>query len=346
MYLISILQAPTNIIPTKKEGDKMRFVLRKVTTLLVTLFLISVCAFLAFQIIPGDPAALQLGVDATPESLEALRVELGLDRPMPIRYGEWMRDLFVGDMGQSYAHGVSVRELLGDRLLVTGSLMAFGFLLTVVVALPIGLLTAERTGEAAYRKGGRIWNPPLRGATATISQVVMAVPPLFLGLILTFVFGSMLRVFTPSDFVSFREDAGAYLLYMLFPALAIALPKAAMTIRLIHSAVRDEMGRDYVRTAISRGDTPRGILVRHMLPNIAVPVVTFLTLTLIMMITDTIVVEQIFSITGAGRLLVSAIGARDYPVVQALVVIIAALVMTLHTITDLICRAIDPRITL
>jgi len=244
-------------------------------------------------------------------------------------------------MGRSYAHGLPVQELLGDRLLITGSLMGFGFLLTVLIALPVGLLSAQRGGGA-----GRYGHRPLQAVVTGVTQIVMAMPPLFLGLILTFVFGMSLRLFIPSDFVSFRESVAGFWFYMLFPALAIALPKAAMTIRLIRSAVGDEMERDYVQTAVSRGDTERGILYRHVLPNIAVPVVTFLTLTLIMMITDSIVIEQVFSIPGVGRLLVSAIGVRDYPVVQALVVMIAAFVMVVHTLTDLVCRAIDPRITL
>jgi len=174
----------------------------------------------------------------------------------------------------------------------------------------------------------------------------MAVPPLFLGLVLTFVFGMLFRVFTPSVFVSFRESLGGYLFYMLFPALAIALPKSAMIIRLIHASVRSELQKDYVQTAVSRGNGPGAVLYRHVLPNIAVPVITFSSLMLIMMITDSIVVEQVFSIPGAGRLLISAIGARDYPVVQALVVVIAALVMTIHALVDLLSRAIDRRITL
>jgi len=319
----------------------MRFLVRKLATLLVTLFLVSVLAFLAFQVIPGDPAALLLGVDATPESLAALRGSMGLDRPLPIRYVEWVGAFLFGDMGQSYEHGIPVRELLEDRLIISGSLMGLGFLMTVVIALPVGLLSAPRRGRA-----GRCGHRPLQGAVMVVSQLVMAVPPLFLGLILTFVFGMSLRLFTPSAFVPLHESVSGYLFYMLFPALAIALPKAAMTVRLIRSAVRDEMGREYVQTAVSRGESERGILYRQILPNIAVPTVTFLTLTLIMMITDSIVMEQVFTIPGAGRLLVSAIGARDYPTVQALVVIIAAFVMTLHTVTDLICRRIDPRITL
>jgi len=306
-------------------------------TLIVTLFAVSLLAFLAFSVIPGDPAVLQLGVNATPEALDALRAEMGLDRSVFVRYFEWLGEMMSGEMGQSFAHGVSVRELVGDRLIITGSLMGMGFLMTLGIALPVGVLGAGGTA-------GRCEHRPLQGILTGVTQVMMAVPPLFLGLVLTFVFGVTLRVFTPSAFVSFRESIGGYLFYMLFPALAIALPKAAMVVRVIRSSVRDELRKDYVQTAVSRGNGPRAVLYRHVLPNIAVPVLTFAALTLIMMITDSIVVEQVFSIPGAGRLLVSAIGARDYPVVQALVVVIAAFVMVVHAVTDVVARGIDRRI--
>ena len=312
----------------------MKFVLRKFFTLLITLFIVSILAFFAFQIIPGDPAAARLGLQATPESLEALRREMGLDRPVTERYFDWMYQFLLGDMGQSYIQDMSVRELLGDRLIITGTIMGLSFFLTIGIALPVGLLTGKKQQGAAH------------GITTVVSQVVMAVPPLFLGLILTFVFGAILRVFTPTDFISFRESISGYLLYLFFPALAIALPKSAMTVRLIRASIRDEMGKEYVRTAKSRGNGENALLYRHMLPNIAVPVVTFLILTLTMIVTDSIVVEQVFSVPGAGRLLVSAIGNRDYPVVQALVMLISALIMGLYFLSDVICRMIDPRITI
>ena len=316
----------------------MRYIIRKLVTLLITLFAVSLLAFLAFSVIPGDPAVLQLGVNATPEALDALRTEMGLDRPLAVRYVEWMGQMLFGNMGQSFAHEPSVRELLGDRLVITGTLMGLGFLMSLVIALPVGLLSMGGTGRAGVR--------PLQGVVTVGAQIMMAVPPLFLGLVLTFVFGLTFRLFTPSAFVSFRGSLSGYMSYMLFPALAIALPKSAMIIRLIRSSVRDELQKDYVQTAISRGNGPRAVLYRHVLPNIAVPVMTFSVLTLIMMITDSIVVEQVFSIPGAGRLLVSAIGARDFPVVQALVVVIAAFVMTLHALTDILSRVIDRRIAL
>ena len=312
----------------------MKYIARKFLTLLLTLFIVSILAFFAFQIIPGDPAVVQLGVDATPESLEAFREDMGLNRPAVVRYFDWMGRFLTGDMGQSFIQDMSVRELLGDRLIISGTIMGMSFLLTVLIALPVGLLTGKRQWGLGH------------GLTTVVSQVVMAVPPLFLGLILTFVFGIVFRLFTPGDFVSFRESVWGYFAYLFFPALAIALPKSAMAVRLIRASIGVEMGKEYVRTAMSRGNGENCLLYRHVLPNIAVPVVTFLILTLTMMVTDSIVVEQVFSIPGAGRLLVSAIGNRDYPVVQALVMVVAAVVMGLYFLSDVICRMIDPRITL
>jgi len=308
--------------------------MRKFFTLIVTLFIVSILAFLAFQVIPGDAAVARLGVDATPESIQALRGEMGLDRPLPVRYADWLGRFLFGDMGQSYVHDRSVAELLGNRLIITGSLMGLSFLLTAAVALPVGLFTANR------QRGPTHW------IVTAVSQVVMAVPPLFLGLVLTFLFAVVFRLFAPGAFISYHDTLLGYLGYMLFPALAIALPKSAMTIRLIRSSVRSELGKDYVQTAVSRGRGSSAILYRHILPNIAVPVITFLALTLTMMITDAIVVEQVFSIPGLGRLLISAIENRDYPVVQAVVVIIAAFVMAVYFLSDLLCRAIDRRIVL
>ena len=312
----------------------MKLIMRKLFTLIVTLFIVSILAFLAFQVIPGDAAVAQLGVDATPESLAALRAEMGLDRPLPVRYADWLGQFLFGDMGTSHVHDRSVTELLGDRLIITGSLMGLSFLFTVGIALPIGLFTANR------QRG------PIHWAVTTASQVVMAVPPLFLGLVLTFLFAVVFRLFAPGAFISYHDNLLGYLGYMLFPALAIALPKSAMTIRLIRSSVGSELGKDYVQTAVSRGRGSSAILRQHILPNIAVPVITFLALTLVMTITDAIVVEQVFSIPGLGRLLISAIENRDYPVVQALVVIIAAFVMVVHFLSDLLCRVIDRRIVL
>ena len=311
----------------------MKYFFRKCMTMLITLLMVSILAFVAFQIIPGDPAAVLLGTEATQENVDALREEMGLGRPAPVRYFRWLEQFLFGDMGSSYLSDMSVREVIGDRLSITGALMGLSFLFTVALAVPIGVFSARK-------KSG-----PVSLTVMGISQVGMAVPPLFLGIILTFVFSAVFRIFTPTTFPHYRENTFAFLGFLILPALAIALPKSAMVIRLIRASVFAEMGQDYVRTAYSRGRRSGEVLYLHILPNIAVPVITFLLLTLTMMVTDAIVVERVFSIPGAGRLLIRAIETRDYPVVQSLVVVVAALVVGLNLLTDILCRAVDPRIT-
>jgi ABC-type dipeptide/oligopeptide/nickel transport system permease component len=178
-----------------------------------------------------------------------------------------------------------------------------------------------------------------------VSQVGMAIPPLFLGIILTFFFFFFFNLFTPTVVPNHRYETAAFLGFMILPALSIALPKSAMTIKLIRSSIFAEMENQYVRTAKIRGASPNKVLFEHVLPNIAVPVITFLLLTLTMIVTDAIVVERIFSISGAGRLLIRAIETRDFMVVQALVIIVAALVVSLNLLTDILCRLVDPRIS-
>lgn len=310
----------------------MKYIAKRTLTFLVTLLLVSIGAFLAFSIIPGDAALVQLGTEATPEALAALRAQLGLDLPLFTRYVQWLGQFLFGDMGQSHFFGMSVREMLSDRLVITGTLLTLSAVILTVLALPLGLF-------AGHRRHGK-------GMVTTITeQVFMAMPPLFLGILLTFVFGVVLRLFVPSAVPSPREDFAGFLGHLFFPALAIALPKAAMATRIIRTAVADELQQDYVLTAHSRGNTRYAVLFRHILPNVAVPAITFLLLALTMMITDAIVVEHLFSIHGLGRLLVSAIGNRDYPVVQALVMLIAAMVIALNFLTDILCRTIDPRLT-
>jgi len=308
----------------------MRYFLRKIATLAITLLTVSVLAFVAFQVIPGDPAVFLLGLEATPENVAALRADMGLDRPATVRFLEWLRRFLFGDMGDSYLSGMTVREVIGDRLTITGALLSLSFVFTAAIALPVGIISARK-------KTGAV-NVAITG----ISQFGMAIPPLFMGIILTFVFGMMLNIFSPT-FPLNRE--GMLIGYLVLPALAIALPKSAMAVRVIRASVFDEMGKDYVRTAYSRGRGPGEVLFHHILPNIAVPVITFLLLTFTMMVTDTIVVERVFSIPGAGRLLIRAIETRDYPVVQSLVVIIAGFVVGLNFLTDVLCRLADPRIT-
>lgn len=310
----------------------MGFIGKKIGTLIITLLLISMAAFLAFQIIPGDPAAAMLGMDATPAQLEAMREEMGLNAPLPVRYGAWVAGLLKGDLGISYNYQLPVAELLQDKLPVTIALAGITLALILVLSIPMGLLTA------------RFADSRIGGLLNVGNQAVMAIPSFFLGVLIILVFGLLLKWFTPGQYVSYQDDLSGFLGYLIAPGLAIAIPKSAMVVKFLRNSVLDQKKSDYVRTAKSKGNSEKRILYRHILKNAAIPVITILG----MMIADTmagsIVVEQVFNLPGIGRLLVASIGNRDYPVVQAVIVYIAAIVVSVNCMVDILYRYIDPRI--
>jgi len=300
--------------------------------LLVTMVVVSLLTFLAFDLISGDPAEIMLGTEATPDRLAALRHEMGLDRPLPVRYADWLTGFFTGDLGTSYIYKQPVGELLGPKIAVTLCLSLLSFVLIVLVSIPLGL-------RSAGKAGGR-----LEGVGIAFDQLCMAMPAFFLGILLTFLFSGTLKWFTHGAFPGLGEDLLGSLRYLLFAAVAIAIPRVAMTVRMLRSTVLNEMNKDYVRTAISRGNDRGQVLRRHVLKNALVPVVTFLGQTMAEIVAGSIVVEQVFAIPGLGRMLVASIGNRDYPVVQAIVVILAFWVVLSGTLADLISQTIDPRL--
>ena len=312
----------------------MKYAARKIAMMLLTMVIVSFFAFLAFQIIPGDPSYKILGSDATPEAVAALRARMGLDRPFFVRYGEWVWNALKGDFGTSYSYSMKVSEMLSGKLAVTGLLTGIAFLLMVLVSLPVGILVSE------YR------SPVLDKVSVVINQIIMAVPPFFTGILLTLVFGLILRWFTPGQFIApgvdFWKSAG----YLVFPAVAVALPRIAMTVKMLKSSVATELEKDYVRTSYSRGNDRRATLYRHVLRNAVVPTVTFLAMTIADIVAASVVIEQVFTIPGLGRLLLTSISNRDFPVVQAIVVILALWVVLVNGIADLINQRLDPRMRL
>ncbi len=312
----------------------MKYAAKRVATLLVTMIIVSLLAFLAFDLISGDPAQMMLGTEATEEGLAALRAELGLDRPLPIRYLDWLTGFFRGDLGMSYHYHEPVWTLIAPKVRVTLWLSLLAFLLITVVSIPLGLLTAGR-GE------GR-----LAGLHTAFNQLCMAVPAFFIGILLTWAFGVTLKWFTAGAFPDMTQDFAGSMKYLFFAALALSIPRIAMTARMLRSTVAGEMEKDYVRTAISRGNDRRGVLFRHVLKNALPPVIAFLAQTMAELIASSIVVEQVFGIPGLGRFLVACISNRDYQVVQAIVVILAFWVVLAGTLADLIQQRIDPRLRL
>lgn len=310
----------------------MKYILKRVFTLLVTMLLVSFLTFMAFSLISGDTATIMLGTSATPQRLAALRAELGLDRPLLVRYGQWLLGFFTGDLGVSTSYKQPVWEILAPKIGLTLWLSLTSFLLIAAVSIPLGVFTAGRRR--------------FEGTRTVLNQLGMAVPPFFTGILLSWVFGVGLKWFMPGQFPDAGEDFAGAAVYLLFAAAALSVPRIAMTARMLRSTVREELGKDYVRTAIARGNNRGQVLRRHVLKNALPPVVTFLAQTMAEIVAGSIVVEQVFVLPGLGRMLVSSISSRDYPVVQAIVVILAFWVVLAGAAADLINQRIDPRLRL
>ncbi len=311
----------------------MRYAGRKIMTMIITLFAVSFFVFLSFHLISGDPTTSMLGTQATPERVAALQKELGLDAPFLVQYGRWLKNFVTGDMGISYSYKMPVSTMVADKIPITLTLTVLAFVMILLIAVPLGIYTAKHADSAIDR-----------GITA-INQIIMAIPPFFAGIMITFVFGLILRFFTPGGYVSYKDNVIGFIGYLIFPAVAIALPKAAMAVKLLRGSVIEEAKQDYVRTAYSKGNSTNEVLYRHVLKNALIPLITFLGMALADMIAGSIIIEQVFGIPGLGRILLTSISNRDYPVVMAIIICIAFLVLVVNILVDIIYGLVDPRIT-
>lgn len=310
----------------------MKAVLKRVLTLLLTMILVSFLTFAAFEIVSGDPAEAILGTQATPARMEALREELGLDRPFLVRYFSWLGGFFTGNLGVSYSYRQPVWGLVAPKLEITLLMCLLCFVLVSAVSIPLAVWSYRWVGG------------PMDWLRTGLNQLCMAVPPFFTGILVSWLFGIVLKIFTPGGFPALHAHPWGALRHLFFAAVCIGIPRAAMTVRMMRSTVIEEMQKAYVRTAISRGNDRAGVLRTHVLKNSLVSAITFLGQTMAEMVGGSIVVEQVFGIPGLGRFLVASISNRDYPVVQTIVVILALWVVLAGTLADVLNQAIDPRL--
>lgn len=310
----------------------MKYILKKTGTLIITLLIVSFLTFLAFDVIPGDAARSKLGTEATAEQVEALQEEMGLNDPVPVQYARWLGGLVTGDLGESYSYSMPVWELLRDKLPITAALTVMSFLLILVLSVPLGIFTAQREGTWADR------------ILMVLDQVAMSVPGFFWGILITLLFGLILKWFTPGAYVPVSESFGGFLGYLIAPSVAIALPRCAMGVRMLRSSVLAQMEKDYVRTAYARGNGRRRVMYRHVLKNALLPVLTFWGMTIADIVANSIIIEQVFTIPGMGSLLITSISNRDYPVALGIIVLIAFFVIVVNFIVDILYGRIDPRI--
>jgi len=310
----------------------LAFALRRLVSLVVTLAVASALIFAVLEVLPGDVAEVILGVNATPERVAALRMELGLDRPALVRYGEWIAGLLQGDLGLSYVRPRPVADILADRLWVNLPLALFALLLTVLAAVPLGTFAAGRRGRAAdYGVMGLL-------------QVGMAVPNFWIGLLLVEVFAIALHWLPSISFPGWDAGFWRALGALILPAVALAIPQAAVLARVMRAALLDVLGEDFIRTARAKGLSRRAVLLRHAFRNALVPVVTIIGLQFAFLVSGTVIIEAVFSLPGVGRLVFQAVADRDLAVVRGVVLLLVASVVVVSALVDLAYAVIDPRI--
>ena len=310
----------------------MKYFMRKIFGFLITLVIISVLIFFAFELIPGDPAIQRLGTEATEISIQNLREEMGLNRPAPVRYASWVIGLFTGDLGESFSFQIPVQDMLLDKLPITITITLLSFFMILILSIPISMLCAR------YRSS------LLDTIILSLNQITMSVPAFFVGMLFTFLFGILLRWFVPGGYVSYQVNVWEFLSYLILPSFAIALPRAAMTSKILRNSLIEELNKDYVRTSLSRGSTLTRVLVFHALKNGFLPIITFLGLTLADIVTNSIIIERVFGIPGLGSVFLSSIANRDYPVVKAIIFFLGVFILLLNLSADLLYAKLDKRI--
>ena len=307
------------------------YLARRLGALIATLFAASLVVFVVLEILPGDPALLMLGTEASEDTLAALRRQMGLDRPAVERYVLWIGGLVSGDLGTSHTYGVPVAKLITDRLVVTAPLAGLAVVLSTLVAIPLGLLAA-----AWHNRAGDY-------GVMAFSQIGMAIPNFFFGIMLILVFAVGLGWFDAGGFPGWQDGWVGGLRALLLPAIALALPEAAILARVARSAVLETMREDYVRTARAKGLTRPSVLWRHVLRNAMIPIATIVGLQFAFLLAGAIVIENVFTLPGLGRLILQAIHQRDLIVIKDVVVLLAAMVVAVNFVVDVLYAAIDPR---
>ena len=310
----------------------VRFLAGRALALVITLLAATLVVFLVLNVVPGDPAAYMMGLGGDPAALAELRRELGLDLPVWQRYFAWAGGLAMGDFGVSYTYRVPVGDLILERMRVTLPLTLMAMALSTALAIPLALFAAGRRGRAAD------------AAVSGLAQVGLAIPNFWLAILLVFVFSTTLKLFSAGGFPGWEAGVWPALKALVLPAVALALPQAAVLTRVARGALIETMGEDYIRTARAKGLSERRALRDHALRNAMIPVITTIGLQVGVLMAGAILTETIFSWPGIGKWMVDSVFRRDYPVIQGGLLIIAGIIMLVNLGVDLLYGLINPRI--
>ncbi|MCI5095088.1 MAG: ABC transporter permease [Rhodobacteraceae bacterium] len=310
----------------------LRYTLKRFLSLLISLAIASLVIFAVVEVAPGDPASFMLGINAQPDTIAALRSELGLDVSRPERYLNWVGGLLQGDFGTSYTYRTPVSDMIADRLWVSLPLALYALTLSTLIALPAGIYAAARRGRAG--------DVVTMGAT----QLGVAVPNFWFAMILVLIFAINLRWFAAGGFVGWDQGLIAGLHSLTLPAIALALPQASILARVMRSSLLDILGEDFMRTARAKGLTRRQALWRHGVRNALIPVLTIIGLQFSFLLAGSIIIEQVFYLPGLGRLVFQAISSRDLIVVESVVMLLVFAVIVVNFAVDLAYALVDPRL--
>ncbi len=308
------------------------YLAQRFIALALTLLVATVVVFVVLNIVPGDPASYMMGLNADPDALAQLRSELGLDQPAWQRYVAWLGNLVQGDLGTSYTYRVPVTELIGERLSVSLPLTMMATALSLVIALPLGIFAASRRGRLADT------------AVVSATQLGIAIPNFWFAILLVFFFATTLHWFSAGGFPGWDEGAGPALQALILPAIALALPQAAILTRVTRSSLIETLSEDFVRTARAKGLSEGQALRRHALRNALIPVLTILGLQFTFLLAGGIIVENVFYLPGLGRLVLQAITQRDLIVVQGVVIVLVAAAVAVTFLVEIAYMIADPRV--
>jgi ABC-type dipeptide/oligopeptide/nickel transport system permease component len=308
------------------------YLLKRLMAAIPVLFIVSVMVFLFLRMIPGDPATAMLGRDASVQEIEAVRLKMGLDRPLPVQYATWLGKALHGDLGLSVISGRSISRSILERLPHTMALAFLAIAIAIAIAIPSGVIAAVKQNTFTDR------------AVMLFSLLGVSLPSFWVGILFIILFSVQLRWFPSSGYVSIYENVFQGLRYLLLPAVSLALVMAAVSARMARSAMLEVLRQDYIRTARAKGLGRWAVVVRHGLKNAMIPVITVIGLDFGWLLGGTVVIETVFGIPGMGRLVVYSILNRDYPVVQGVILYMAIIYMLVNLLVDFIVTLMNPRI--
>ncbi len=321
-------------LPALRSHPVIAFLARRVAYSLLVLLGVLIVVFALVQLVPGDPVRIALGTRYTPEAYDALRAASGLDRPLPQQFLSYVGSALTGNLGVSFRNGDPVTGILLDRLPATLSLAGIGIVVALLIALPAGIYSALREGRTSDV------------IVRITSQFGVSIPDFWLGILLIALFSTTLGWLPTSGYRALTDDPGGWLRHLVLPGLTIGLVAAAILTRYVRSAVLEVAAAGYVRTARSKGLSPWVVTLRHTVRNALVPILTITGIQLATILGGVIVVEVVFAWPGLGRLVYNSVAARDYPVIQGAVLLIAVLFLVINLVVDLLYAVVDPRIRL